>query len=151
MRRRLFQGLSLVNAVAIVILGFLGVPKIYDAFFPIHEIHSVVLLNPEVKPGSPLYYEMTISRREICDPRVYRFIHRLGADGSRTLVDSKTFVGAVGGIGREQRVISSFILPSNLVPGKYETSGFVVNSCKNYQNFSTAIPRTEFTVISGSN
>jgi len=138
--------LNKVNMVAIAGLIAFAAWLGYDVIFPIHQIHSVVVRNPEIKhaPRMELCLDAVVSRRKTCDPTVIRFFRRLP---NRDLIYTTKSPGAAGGLGTRLNVPFCTLLPPDVfVPGEYQSDGFVINTnCG--ETFSVPSPAVTFRVV----
>lgn len=138
------RALNRTNAVLLLLVIGLTAWHFKNVVLPMHEIHSIEVLTPEVPQGGTLIIKPEISRRELCDPAVFRFFHRLP---DRELVYATRTPGAAGGIGLRQTVRIPIQLPEDLIPGEYEGSGFVANHCSGGEVRNVASPVYRFRVV----
>ena len=146
MTRKIASTATLLNVVLVVIILLAVGYNLRNILFPIHVVRSVEILTPKVHVGGRVRYNLTVYRRELCDPKVYRFVYRVIDDNQRELVQTITFVGSAGGLGTATYE-SGFDLDPQLKPGHYKTSGFVVNLCHGLNRHEVQIPLSRFEII----
>lgn len=146
MTRRIINATTLVNLGAMAVILFAIAYSSRNVIFPIHRIISVEMITKQVRAGERVKYNMTVYRRELCDPKVNRFVFRVDPDGRLVYVQQATFIGSVSGLGTKTYE-SGFDLDRGLPPGIYETSGYVVNVCSGFNQHEVSIPPTRFEII----
>lgn len=137
---------TITNVALLIVMLAAIAYHVRDLLLPIHEVRSVEVLTPQIRRGEKLRYRLTIYRRELCDPKVYRFIFRRNEDGKREMVQQFTFIGAVSGTGL-QIYDQSLNIDPNLPPGRYETGGFVVNTCAGLNRHEVVMLILQFEIV----
>lgn len=103
-----------------------GIMENWNYIFPIHSVSKVDVLTPVVTEGEYVIIRATITRREICSPKVIRIFREINLD---KIVKVSEAPGAIGGIGRNIVTTVSVSGTNDLEPGTYRVSGYVVNDC----------------------
>lgn len=125
MTHRFFFGFVLGVGVA---AGLVGVPVVLDQVQPApHVIEALSLRSAgPFAPGGVLPLEATVTRREICDATVYRFIWNVKTGD---LVFSESRPGNAAGVGEHLSLKFDVYLPHDLTSGSYRFESLVYNDC----------------------
>ena len=112
-------------AVAVIFAAWVVHANWFD-FVPLHTIHSITVVDPIVKEGTKVIITTSVSRRAICRPTITRI---MTDDDKGIIVKITTSPAAVGGLGKN--ITTTFSIPDTdtLPPGRYTSTGYVVNDC----------------------
>lgn len=106
-----------------------GIMENWNYIFPVYSVSKVEVI-------------ATVTRREICSPKVVRIFRDINLDKIVKVGESP---GAIGGIGKN--IVPTFAVAgtNDLSPGSYRVSGYVSNDCGS-RIYTVPSPEYSFTV-----
>lgn len=125
------------NAVIAVLFFSWVLRDNWNFFFPIHTIHSIMVLTPVVTVGEPVSIQITASRRRICKPHTVRFFRDVAAN---KIVKISEGPGGSSGLGKHNTTTVQILEAKDLKPGNYHVSGYITNDCGGFVSTVQMIP-----------
>jgi len=119
-----------------------GIMENWNYIFPVYSVSKVEVITPVITEGEHVVIRATVTRREICSPKVVRIFRDINLDKIVKVGESP---GAIGGIGKN--IVPTFAVAgtNDLSPGSYRVSGYVSNDCGS-RIYTVPSPEYSFTV-----